>query len=164
MKGKWIFRHQASRDFRCTDREMFFGITNIKHPDGTLFLKENGSWSSNWKDGFAFSHDRGSMCLRAFKKYLRKHPELEVFGNVMTLCSRYINSDLSNCHIDAIYIPAERKGFPQYNKPVKAFVRLNEGNYKYMDLCLFKNSIPNTYKYLDNKFNVLGEVLYWEKK
>ncbi len=39
-----------------------------------------------------------------------------------------------------------------------------KGNYKRMDLYFFKDPVPNTYKYLDDKFNVLSEVLYWEKK
>ena len=39
---------------------------------------------------------------------------------------------------------------------------MNEGNYKRLDLCFFKDRVPNTFKYLDDNFNVLGEVLYWE--
>lgn len=123
---------------RQTYKDLFFGVTNITHPEGHLFLVEDGTWSSKWSDQFASSHDRGPMSLRAFKKYLRKHPELEVFGNVMSLCSRYRGlASLSNpepnsdgmyefdCHIDAIYVPAERKGFPEHTKSVKAFVRMN---------------------------------------
>lgn len=175
MKGKWIFRHHAPMGDRQTYKDLFFGVTNITHPEGHLFLVEDGTWSSKWSDQFASSHDRGPMSLRAFKKYLRKHPELEVFGNVMSLCSRYRGlAPLSNpepnsdgmyefdCHIDAIYVPVERKGFPEHNKSVKAFVRMNEGNYKRLDLCFFKDRVPNTFKYLDDNFNVLGEVLYWE--
>ena len=39
-----------------------------------------------------------------------------------------------------------------------------KGNYKRMDLYFFKDPVPNTYKCFENKFNVLSEVLYWEKK
>lgn len=162
MKGKWIFRHHASHGYRRTDKEMFFGVTNIAHPEGSLFLIDDGTWSSDWKKGFASSHDRGPSSLRAFKKYLRKHPELEVIGNVMSLCSRYINPDKSDCNIDAIYVPLEKQGFPEYDKSVKAFVRMNDHRYKYLDLCFFKDSIPNNYNYTDSKFNVLGEVISWE--
>ena len=175
MKGKWIFRHHAPMGDRQTDKELFFGVTNIQHPNGSLFLVEDGNWSLDWQKQAASSHDRRSMCLRAFKKYLRKHPELEVFGNVMSLCSRYKGlAPLPNpepntdgmydfdCHIDAIYIPAEKQGFPEYEKSVKAFVRMNEGDYKRLDLCFFKDLVPNTFKYLDDNYNVLGQVLYWE--
>lgn len=47
MKGKWIFRHHAPMGDRQTHKNLFFGVTNIKHPDGTLFLKEDGDWPSN---------------------------------------------------------------------------------------------------------------------
>ena len=39
---------------------------------------------------------------------------------------------------------------------------MNEGDYKRLDLCFFKDPVPNTFKYLDDNFNILGEVLYWE--
>ena len=31
-----------------------------------------------------------------------------------------------------------------------------KGNYKRMNRCFSKDPVPNTYKYFENKFNVLG--------
>ena len=76
MKGKWIFRHHAPMGDRQTHKNLFFGVTNIKHPDVTLFLKEDGDWPSNQKDEFASSHARRQMSLRSFKRYLRKQKYL----------------------------------------------------------------------------------------
>lgn len=164
MKGKWIFRHHSSHGSRCTSSEMFFGITNINHPSGPLFVVDNGTWSSDWSESFASSHDRdfAPISLRGFKKYLRKHPELEVFGNVMALCSRYKNIDGTDCNIDAIYIPSERKGFPPFNVEVKAFIRMGTGHYKWLNIAMHPDNLPLNYNYYDDDLNVIGEVLYWE--
>lgn len=164
MKGKWIFRHHASHGFRSTASDMFFGITNIRHPKGPLFLLEDGTWSTDWSNDFASSHDRDfcPISLRGFKKYLRKHPELEVFGNVMALCSRYINPDKSDCNIDAIFIPEKRKGFPPFNVEVNALVRMNTGHYEWQGITMYPDNIPLNYNFYDEDLNVIGEVLYWE--
>ena len=39
---------------------------------------------------------------------------------------------------------------------------MDDLRYKYLDLCFFKDPIPNNYNYTDSKFNVLGEVISWE--
>ena len=67
MKGKWIFRHHAPMGDRQTYKDLFFGVTNITHPEGHLFLVEDGTWSSKWSDQFASSHDLGPMYLRALR-------------------------------------------------------------------------------------------------
>ena len=174
MKGKWIFIHHAPLGDRCTDRELFFGVTNIRHPEGPLFVIEDGSWSSDWSKQYASSHDRGQMSLRGFKKYLRKHPELEVFGNVMSLCSRFkglkadteIRENSANMvsydyHIDAIYAPFN-KGFPDPYRNVKAFIRNNDGSYT-NETVYFDPSVNSVnFNIIGDDFKKLGKVLYWE--
>lgn len=173
MKGKWIFRHHAPVGDRRTDKEMFFGVTNIRHPKGTLFVIEDGSWSSEWDNQYASSHDNVPMSLRAFKKYLRKHPELEVFGNVMSLCSRYrglkvskdIKENSSNmesydCHIDAIFVPIS-KGFPKPYRNVSAFVLKDDGSYINETLYFDPSVNPNNFNFIDDDLKKIGKVLYW---
>ena len=114
------------------------------------------------------------MSLRGFKKYLRKHPELEVFGNVMSLCSRFkglkadtvIRENSANMisydyHIDAVYVPI-RKGFPDPYRNVKAFIRNNDGSYT-NETVYFDPSVNFiNFNFIDDDFKKLGKVLYWE--
>lgn len=175
MKGKWIFRHHAPVGCRSTKRDLFFAITNIQHPDGYLF-ESDGKWILDINGVAASSHLRGPKSLRAFKKYLRKHPELDVYGNVMSLCSRYVGfrslpvdqqSEGSNglenydFHIDAIFVPLS-DGFPPVGKTVRAFIRMEDGTYKYDSLYYEDKETKRDFNYYSDTLDIIGEVLYWE--
>lgn len=92
----WKFKHDAPKGKRVTK-----GIYNSVTAGVTAI---NGEATPNWwshtdnKWSVTPAPNSSSHCpninsLRAFKKHLRKHPELEIDGFSVILVSRYYGSD-----------------------------------------------------------------------
>ena len=69
----------------------------------------SGKWAAQMGDWFSSHHGYNVNCIRSFKRYLRKHPELQVVGIDIELVPRYEPiDDYGDYTIKAIYTGAKK--------------------------------------------------------